>query len=116
MNRAERRFRKQKVYDRRAKLFLRLWLNDIPCTAEEVPVHLQNRYRLNKRYWRPAETYQELQKYSETMHLYKNTGTIWDHGYWAKYDRHRLNKQSRVNARNDLKAGIEEIYNRTNLK
>lgn len=50
------------------------------------------------------------------MHLYKNTGTIFDKGYWSKYERKRLNKQSRMNAKLDIKKGIEEIYERTNLK
>ena len=50
------------------------------------------------------------------MHLYKNTGTIWDHGYWNKYDRHRLNKQSRRNAKLDIKHGEEIAFERTNIK
>lgn len=115
MNRAERRFRNKTIYDRRAKLFLRLGWNIVPCDPDEMPIH-EGRYRINHRYWRRAENYQELQEKSPSMHLYKNTGTIWDHGYWNKYDRHRLNKQSRVNARHDLRAGEEDVYDRTNIK
>jgi hypothetical protein len=50
------------------------------------------------------------------MHLYKNTGTIWSNGYWTKYERHRLNKQSRRNAKLDIKNGIDIAFERTNLK
>ena len=50
------------------------------------------------------------------MHLYKNTGTIFDKGQWSKYERKRLNKQSRMNAKLDLRNGVEDIYERTNLK
>jgi len=115
ITRAERRRRNKVIYDRRVKLYYQIWSATIPCTPEEVPIH-DCRCRINHRYWRPAESWKEFQEKDPSMHLYKNTGTIWDHGYWNKYDRHRLNKQSRINARKDLRAGEEDIYVRTNLK
>ena len=113
--RAERRFRNRTIYNRRAKLFFRTYLNTVPCTEEELP-EFNYRCKITHRFWRPAETWKELQEKNPSMHLYKNTGTIWDHGYWSKYDRQRLNKQSRSNAKLDLRNGEEDIYERTNLK
>lgn len=115
MTRAERRWRDKIIYDRRAKLFYQTWLTTVPCDEDELRVQDKNR-RINRRFSRPAESWKELQDKNETMHLYKNTGTIYDKGYWTKYERKRLNKQSRMNAKQDLKNGVEDIYERTNLK
>jgi hypothetical protein len=111
MNRAERRRRNKIVYDRRVKLYYHIWRSAlVPCDKEETPVH--NKYYCSKK----AESWKEFQEKNKSMHLYKNTGTIWDHGYWSKYERHRLNKQSRMNAKKDLRTGEEIIYEKTNLK
>ena len=116
INRAERRYRKQVIWDRREKRFYQMYNNPtVPCEKEELPVH-NYRCKTNHRCWRPATTWKEYQTLDPSMRLYRNTGTIWDHGYWNKYDRHRLNKQSRINARHDLKVGEENIYDRTNIK
>lgn len=116
MNRAERRRRKQVIWNRRVKLYYQMWHRPtVPCDPEELPVH-NYRCKINHRYWRPAENWKEYQKLDPSMHLYKNTGTIWEHGYWTKYERRRLNKQSRMNAKLDLRNGEEIIYERTNLK
>lgn len=116
ITRAERRHRNKTIYDRRAKLFYKTLSAIIPCDEDEVPAHNQHRYRTNYRFWKKAESWKEFQERSQSIHLYKNTGTIWDHGYWTKYQRHRLNKQSRINAKKDLRADEEYIYERTNLK
>lgn len=115
MDRAERRRRKQVVWDRRVKLYYQIGWTDIPCEEQDCPPH---NHRINSKhhYWRPAESWKEYQRKNPSMHLYKNTGTIWDHGYWTKYERHRLNKQSRMNAKLDLRNGEEIIYERTNIK
>ena len=115
LNRAERRRRNKVIYNRRAKLFMRLGWDHVPCDKEEIPEH-RLPYKINRRFWRRAETYKELQEKSPIMHLYKNTKTIWDHGYWDKYDRHRLNKQSRRNAKLDLLNDNDIIFERTNIK
>jgi hypothetical protein len=115
ITRAERRRRKQVIWDRRVKRFYRIWNGTVPCTPEELPVH-NYRCKINHRYWRPAENWKEYQALDPSMHLYKNTGTIWSNGYWTKYERHRLNKQSRRNAKLDIKNGIDIAFERTNLK
>lgn len=115
MNRAERRRRKQVVWDRRVKLYYQIGWANIPCEEQDCPSH-NYRIKCNHRYWRPAESWKEYQRKNPSMHLYKNTGTIFDHGYWTKYERHRLNKQSRMNAKLDLRNGEEIIYEKTNLK
>ena len=116
MNRAERRRRNKVIWDRRVKMYYQMWHTPtVPCDPEEQPVHNYRR-KINHRYWRPAENWKEYQALDPSMHLYKNTGTIWSHGYWNKFDRHRLNKQSRINARKDLQNGEEIIFERTNLK
>ena len=115
ITRAERRRRKQVIWDRRAKLFYRICWANIPCEVDECPPH-NYRIKCNHRYWRPAENWKEYQQKNPSMHLYKNTGTILDHGYWDKYKRHRLNKQSRINARLDIRKEEDVIFERTNLK
>jgi len=115
MNRAERRRRKQVIWDRRAKLYYRISWANIPCEEQECPPH-NYKIKCNHRWWKPAENWKEYQQKNPSMHLYKNTGTIWDHRYWTKYERRRLNKQSRMNAKLDLRNGEEIIYERTNLK
>lgn len=87
----------------------------IPCSEDELLEH-NYRYKINHHFVRPAESWKEYQEKSPTIHLYKNTRTICDHSYWTKYERKRLNKQSRRNAKLDLRNGIEDIYERTNLK
>lgn len=113
--RAERRRCKQVIWDRRAKLYYQIYWANIPCEENGCPIH-NYRIKRNHRWWRPAENWKEYQKKNPSMLLYKNTGTIWDHNYWSKYERHRLNKQSRMNAKLDLKHGEEIAYERTNLK
>ena len=104
MNRAERRRRKQVIWDRRVKRFYQMWKRPtVPCTEEELP-EFNYRGKINHRYWRPAKNWKEYQKLNPSMHLYKNTGTIWDHGYWTKYERHQLNKKQR-------KEGKQELHN-----
>ena len=115
MTRAERRWRDKIIYNRRAKLFYQTWLTTVPCDEDELRVQ-DNNIRINHHFRRPAESWKELQDKNETMHLYKNTRTIWDHNYWTKYERKRLNKQSRMNAKLDIKKDIEEIYEKTNWK
>ena len=115
ITRAERRRRNQVIWDRRTKLYYQICWANVPCEEDECPAH-NYRIKCNHRYWRPAENWKEYQKKNPSMLLYKNTGTIWDHGYWCKYDRRRLNKQSRMNAKLDLKRGEEIAYERTNLK
>lgn len=116
MNRAERRRRNKVIWDRRVKMYYQMWHTPtVPCDPEEQPVHNYRR-KINHRYWRPAENWKEYQALDPSMHLYKNTGTIWSHGYWNKFDRHRLNKQSRINAKLDIRNGEEIIFERTNLK
>jgi hypothetical protein len=115
ITRAERRRRNQVIWDRRAKLYYQISWANVPCEEDECPAH-NYRIKCNHRYWRPAENWKEYQRKNPSMLLYKNTGTIWDHGYWCKYDRRRLNKQSRMNAKLDLKRGEEIAYERTNLK
>lgn len=115
ITRAERRRRNKVIWDRRAKVFYRTWYTGVPCDSEELPEH-NYRCKVNHRYWKPAESWKEFQEKNPSMHLYKNTGTIWDRGYWSKYERHRLNKQSRRNAKIDILDGIETAYERTNIK
>ena len=116
INRAERRRRNKVIWDRRVKMYYQMWHRPVvPCTEEELPVH-NYRCKINHRYWRPAENWKEYQALDPSMHLYKNTGTIWSRGYWNKFDRHRLNKQSRMNAKLDIRNGEEIISERTNLK
>lgn len=115
MNRAERRRRNKVIWNRRAKLYYQISWANIPCEENELPDH-KIKGKINKKYWRPAESWKEFQEKNPSMHLYKNTGTIWNHGYWTKYERHRLNKQSRRNAKLDILDGIEVAYERTNLK
>lgn len=116
ITRAERRHRNRRVYDRRAKLFFHLWNNDYAIICGKEDALPQSKFRGNGKYYRPAHNYKDLQKNSKSIQLYKNTGTIWDHGYWNKYERHRLNKQSRINARLDLRNEEDVIVERTNLK
>lgn len=115
ITRAERRRRNQVIWDRRAKLYYQISWANVPCEEDECPAH-NYRIKCNHRYWRPAENWKEYQALDPSMHLYKNTGTIWDRGYWNKFDRHRLNKQSRRNAKLDIRNGEDIIYERTNLK
>lgn len=115
ITRAERRRRNKVIYDRRVKLFYQLWNATVPCTIEELPEH-NYRCKINHHYWRPAESWREFQELDQSMHLYKNTGTIWNHDYYTKYERKRINKQSRRNAKLDLRNGVEEIYERTSIK
>lgn len=116
IDRAERRRRNKAIWDRRVKMYYQMLCNPtVPCDPEELPVH-NYRCKMNHRCWRPTENWQEYQKLNPSMRLYKNTGTIWSRSYWNKFNRHRLNKQSRINARRDLRADEEIIYERTNLK
>ncbi len=120
MNRAERRRRTINKYNSRVKLFYQIgWGRNIKVSEDEA-------YPNDKRYagtqsigdthWHKAESWKEAKEKSNWLYLYKNTRTLWDHGYWNKYDRHRLNKQSRRNAKLDIKNGIEIAFERTNLK
>ena len=115
ITRAERRRRNKIIWNRRAKLFYRICWANIPCEYDESPVN-DNKIKINHHYWKPAENWKEYQKKNPTMRLYKNTGTIYDHGYWSKYERHRLHKQSRYNAKLDIKNGIEVAFERTDIK
>ena len=115
MDRAERRRRNRVIWDRRVKMYYQMCNPLVPCTSEELPEYNYRR-KINHRYWRPAESWKEYQRLDPSVHLYKNTGTIWSRGYWSKFDRHRLNKQSRINARKDLKNGEDVIFEKTNLK
>jgi len=114
MNRAERRWRNKRAYNRKTKEIYYSWMNDIPCPKEEAPV--QTKWRRNNQYWRKAENWKEFQDKNPSIKLYKNTRTKWDHGYWNKFSRHLLNKQSRMNAKLDIRNGDEVIFERVNLK
>ena len=46
------------------------------------------------------------------MYLYKNTRTLWHHGYWTKFDRKIMNKQSRINVKLDLMNGDDKPFER----
>ena len=120
MNRAERRRRTINKYNSRVKLYCQLgWGQKIKVSEDEA-------YPSDRRYagtqtsgdthWHRAESWKEAKERSTWLHLYKNTGTIWSRGYWNKFDRHRLNKQSRRNAKIDLMNDEEVAFERTNLK
>lgn len=51
---------------------------------------------------RKAKSWKEFQQKDSSIHLYKNTRTIWHFGYWTKFDRKIMNKRSRKNAKLDL--------------
>ena len=110
MNRGERRRRSKVIYNRRAKLFMQLGIDTIPCDINELPAH-DHKVRINRHFWRRAENYKELQKKSQTMHLYKKTGTIWQ-SYCNKLDRKRMNRRSRYNAKLDLRNSDETPFER----
>ena len=98
LNRGERRRRNKVIYNRRAKLFFRLGSNLIPCSIEETPIN-EKKYSMRKKHWRRAENYKELQDKSTTMHLFKNTGTIYNRCFLNKYEKRQLHKQSRFNSK-----------------
>ena len=65
INRAERRYRKQVIWDRRVKRFYQMYNNPtVPCEKEELPVH-NYRCKTNHRYWRPATTWKESYRFKE---------------------------------------------------
>ena len=100
------------IYNRRAKLFYQVLKHPyIICEDNEIPDLVFSGKRLRK-----SKSWREYQTKDHSIHLYKNTGTIWDNGYWTKYERHRLNKQSRLNAKIDLKRGEDIPYERINIK
>lgn len=104
MTRAERRFKNQIIYDRRAKLFFRTHLTDVECDVNDMPIHYRNRYHYCRKFpKRPAETWKDLQENSRSMHLYKNTRTIWRHNYWDKWEMKLMNKRSRLESRLKIK-------------
>ena len=115
ITRGERRRRNKIIWNRRAKIYYQICWASIPCEINECPQHKYG-ININHHYWRPAENWKEYQQKNPTMHLYKNTGTIYDRSYWSKYERRRLHKQSRRNAKLDIKNGIEVAFERTNLK
>lgn len=115
ITRAERRRRNKVIWNRRAKLYYQICWANIPCNIEDTLVNNAG-IKINHRYWKPAENWKEYQHKNPTMYLYKNTGTVYDRSYWSKYERHRLHKQSRRNAKLDIKEGIETAYERTNIK
>ena len=115
MNRGERRRRNKIIWNRRAKLFYQLWGHPtVPCSIDELPDHA-HRVQINKRYWRNAENWKEFQAKDPSMQLYKNTGTIWEHCYWNKLDRKRMNRRSRYNAKLDLRNSDETPFERYSL-
>ena len=120
MNRAERRRRTINKYNSKVKLFYQI--NNgivIKVSADEAYPHdkkFAGTQTIGDTHWHKAESWKEAKERSNWLHLYKNTSTLWDRGYWNKYDRHRLNKQSRRNAKLDLKNGEEVAFERTNLK
>ena len=50
LNRAERRRRNKVIYNRRAKLFMRLGWDQVPCDKEEIPEH-RSHYKINHRFY-----------------------------------------------------------------
>lgn len=115
ITRAERRRRNKVIWNRRAKLYYQISWANIPCNIEDTLVN-NTGININHHYWRPAENWKEFQHKNPTMYLYKNTGTVYDRSYWSKYERRRLHKQSRRNAKLDIKNGIETAYERTDIK
>lgn len=110
MNRGERRRRNKVIYDRRSKLFYQIWHHPyIPCNEDEIDEYPYFSIYKNKR---KAKTWKEFQEKDPSMHLYKNTRTIWHHGYWTKFDRKIMNKQSRKNAKLDLMNGDGKPFER----
>lgn len=103
MNRGERRRRNKIIYNRRAKLFFKTLFSMIPCNLEDIPIHELSRVKINHRFWREAETWKELQKFNPTIHLFKNTRTIWNRGLWSKYDKHIKNKKIRREGKNEIR-------------
>ena len=100
MNRAERRFRTQKKFDRKARILVKTWLTKVPCDIDEVPDH--DKYRLRNCPTRDAIDYKDLEKNSPSMKLYKNTRTILDKSYWDKWEKRKFIKQSRQGKNKDI--------------
>lgn len=55
---------------------------------------------------------ERISRKRSSLHLYKNTRTLWHHGYWTKFDRKIMNKQSRRNAKLDLMNGDDKPFER----
>lgn len=106
MNRAERRHRAQKKFDKRAKIFLNTWLSWVPCDIEDVPDH--EKYRSRFQSTRTASTYKDLEQNSLTMKLFKNTGTISKKSYWEKWDKRKQIKQLRREENKDIVERLED--------
>ena len=74
----------------------------VECSKDEMNDY---EYYSNIRglYRKRASSWKKFQEKAPSIHLYKNTRTIWHHGYWTKYDRKIMNKRSRYNVKIDLK-------------
>lgn len=120
ITRAERRRRTINKYNSRVKLFYQIGWGRYIKVSESEAYPNDRRYAgtqsISDTHWHNAESWKEAKERSNSLHLYKNTCTICSRGYWNKYDRHRLNKQSRMNAKLDIKHGIEVAFERTNIK
>ena len=104
MNRALRRKLKLKYWYKKIKTFYRLGDKRIWCDNEnELPDHEKKYYRINGHYWRDAESWKELIRKSNWAYMYKNTRTVYDRSYWTKYERRQLNKQSRQEAKKEMR-------------
>ena len=120
MNRAERRRRTINKYNAKVKLLYQLGFGKKIKVSEDEAYPNDKRYAgtqsMGDEYWHSAESWKEAKKRSNWLYLYKNTRAVWERGYWNKYDRHRLNKQSRRNAKLDIMNGEDIAFERTNLK
>ena len=120
MTRAERRRRTINKYNKRVKLFTQLgWGRNIKVSEDEAYPSdrcYAGTQSVKDTHWHRAESWKEAKEKSNWLYLYKNTGTIYGRGYWSKYERRRLNKQSRMNAKLDLLNGEDIAFERTNLK
>ena len=120
MDRAERRRRTINKYNSRAKLFYQIDNGIvIKVSADEAYPHdrcFAGTKTTGDTHWHKAESWVDAKNRSNWIHLYKNTGTIYDRSYWTKYERRRLNKQSRRNAKLDIMHGEEVAFERTSLK
>lgn len=114
ITRDERRRRNEVHYDRKVKNLYYTCSRSIQVEKDET--NPNDRCASSGKYWHKADSWIDFKNRSNWVYLYKNTGTIYDHGYWSKYERRRLNKQSRINARLDIKKGEEVPFVRTNIK
>ena len=91
-------------WNKRIKTFYRLGDKRIHCdNLDELPDHEKKYYKINGHYWKDAESWKELKQKSHWVYMYKNTGTVYDRSYWSKYERRLMNKQSRQEAKQEIR-------------